>query len=126
VKVLFDTHAFLWAASEPERLSPKVLEFLERGGRPLVSVATFWEIVVKVQKGKLSFDAPEQAIGQAISDLAADILPVRLEHVLGVLRLEPHHKDPFDRLLVAQAAAEGAAIATVDEFVRMYPVDVFW
>ena len=126
MKVLFDTHTFLWAAVEPERLSPKVRDFLDQGGRPLVSVASLWEIVIKVQKGKLSLDSPKQALLQAISDLAAEVLPVRLEHVLGVLRLKAHHKDPFDRLLVAQAVSEGAAISTVDEFVRMYPVDIFW
>lgn len=126
MKVLFDTHAFLWALSEPHRLSPKARNFLVEGNRPLVSVATIWEIVIKVQKGKLGLDSSANTLKQAISDLAAELLPIRLEHVLGILRLRDHHKDPFDRLLVAQALSEGAAIATADEFIRLYPVDIFW
>lgn len=100
-KVLLDTHAFLWAVSDPDRLSPKVRDFLSEGRAPLLSIASIWEIVVKVQKGKLTLDRPEEALQQAISDLGVELLPVSFEHCLGVLLLKPHHKDPFDRLLVA-------------------------
>lgn len=126
MRLLLDTCAVLWAADQPELLSAEVRRRLESGERPLVSVASLWEISIKIQKGKLTMSQPAATLAKMIADLDADLVPVRMEHALGLLKLQPHHKDPFDRILVATAVAESAAIATPDEDIRAYPVDVVW
>ena len=126
MRLLLDTCALLRAADQPELLSAEVRRRLESGERPLVSVASVWELVLKIQKGKLAMPQPAATIAQMIADLEADVVPVRMEHALGLLKLQPHHKDPFDRILVATAIAESAAIATPDDHIRTYPVDVVW
>ena len=126
MRLLLDTCALLWAADQPELLPAGIRQRLESGERPLVSVASVWGIVLKIQEGKLGMPQPAAMLARMIADLEADLLPVRMEHALGVLKLQPHHKDPFDRILVATAVAESAAIATPDEHIRAYPVDVVW
>ncbi len=126
MRLLLDTCALLWAADQPELLSDGVRQRLELGERPIVSVASLWEIVLKIQKGKLAMPQPAATLAKMVADLEADLVPVRIEHAAGVLKLQPHHKDPFDRILVATAIAESAAIATPDEHIRAYPVDVVW
>lgn len=126
MRLLLDTCAVLWSADRPELLSAEVRRRLESGERPLVSAASMWEIAVKIQNGKLGIPQPAATLARLIADLEAELVPVRIEHALGVLKLQPHHKDPFDRILVATAVAESAAIATPDEHIRAYPVDVVW
>lgn len=126
MRLLLDTCAVLWSADRPELLSAEVRRRLESGERPLVSVASMWEIAVKIQNGKLGIPQPTATLARLIADLEAELVPVRIEHALGMLKLQPHHKDPFDRILVATAVAESAAIATPDEHIRAYPVDVVW
>jgi PIN domain nuclease of toxin-antitoxin system len=126
VKLLLDTCTLLWAADQPELLSAEVRRRLESGERPLVSVASLWEIAIKIQKGKLALQQPAATLAQMIADLGADLVPVRMKHALGLLKLQPHHKDPFDRILVATAVAESVAIATPDDHIRAYPVDIVW
>lgn len=126
MKLLLDTCALLWAVDQPELLPAKVRDYLNSGQRPMVSVASLWEMVIKIQKGSLAIGNPTATIPQMIKDLDADLMPVRMEHVLGVLKLHAHHRDPFDRILVAAARAEGVAIATPDEDIRKYAVDIVW
>ena len=91
-----------------------------------MSTASLWEIAIKVRKGKLVMEEPRHQLVRAAADLKAVVLPIRANHVLRTLALPDHHRDPFDRLLVAQAMEEGAALATKDDAMRRYAVDIFW
>src|SRR6266540_4019297 len=103
MKILLDTHVFLWAIAQPQRLSTKVRKYLESDHGPLISVASLWEIALKVQAGKLQIVAPSRLFEKSIVKLKGIGLPVRTAHVIRTFDLPDHHKDPFDRLLIAQA-----------------------
>lgn len=128
MKLLLDTHAFIWWSSEPEKLSKKVLATIEDDENELIlSVASIWEMQIKVQLGKLEITDPLEdliAIYQRGNDL--QILPVYLNHVLALETLPAYHRDPFDRLLIAQASAEKLVIITKDQNFKEYPVQMFW
>ena len=122
MKLLLDTHVFIWWADEPEKLSAAAFAALQDGDNTLVlSVASVWEMQIKVQLGKLKFGVPLPDLiehQRLTNDL--QILPVDLKHVFTVGTLPPHHKDPFDRLLIAQAIAEDATLVTVDPTFARY------
>jgi PIN domain nuclease of toxin-antitoxin system len=126
MKVLLDTHTFLWAVTEEWRLSANVRRLL--GSAELWwSVASVWEAITKVQIGKLSLPEPSGAF--LTSELASNgvrILPVTLDHVLRIESLPLYHRDPFDRMLVAQSIEEGWPIVTADPHFKSYPAHVLW
>jgi PIN domain nuclease of toxin-antitoxin system len=128
MRLLLDTHAFLWWASEPTKLSGQVLSLCQDPATDLMlSVASLWEIQIKAQLGKLTLTAPLPALITAQRQVnALRLLPVELEHVLALDALPPHHKDPFDRLLIAQANCENAVIASTDAAFANYPVTCIW
>jgi PIN domain nuclease of toxin-antitoxin system len=126
MKVLLDTHTFLWAASEPKKLSKRVRDFITGDHQPLLSAASLWEISLKVRKGKLEMVDAFETLTANIEGLKLTVIPVRAMHALRTLSLPDHHGDPFDRMIVAQALEEGAAIATVDLMIQRYAVDIFW
>ncbi len=128
MKLLFDTHAFLWWDSEPAKLSAPSLALCQnRENTLLLSVASAWEMQIKLQLGKLKLSMPLKEIiesQQQTNNL--ELLPVTLPHVLGLEGLPAYHKDPFDRLLITQAIAEGAVLVTCDPMFAKYPVQVVW
>jgi PIN domain nuclease of toxin-antitoxin system len=128
MKILLDTHTFLWWDSSPEKLGKTVTELLSQTENVVyVSVVTAWEIQIKKQLGKLSLTVPLAELlesQQEVNDV--NILQVQLNHVLALDELPFHHKDPFDRLLVAQARIEGMEIATADPVFSKYDVKVIW
>ncbi len=126
MKLLLDTHTFLWAAAEPKKLSKRVRDFIIEDRWPLLSAASLWEIAVKVRKGSLEIDKPYEFLTENLNGLNITIVPIRGKHALRTLELPDHHGDPFDRIIIAQAIEEGYAIATVDEKIRQYSVDIFW
>jgi PIN domain nuclease of toxin-antitoxin system len=126
--LLLDTHTFIWWASEPKKLSKKVLTLCQDSNNTLIlSVASVWEMQIKIQLGKLKLDA-ELAdlieVQRKINDL--QILPVRLEHTLEIKNLEDYHKDPFDRLLLAQARVEKLIMLSNDSNIKRYSASVIW
>jgi|SRR5271163_4050989 len=126
MRVLLDTHTFLWAISDDSRLSPTVRSLMA-GGECCFSVASIWEVIVKAKTKKISL--PEPVGPFLISELAASrvrILSITLNHVLRIEGLDLHHRDPFDRMLVAQCLEENIPILTADPFFRNYPVRVIW
>lgn len=128
MKVLLDTHVFLWAIGEPERLSPRARQAIEdpRNTR-LVSAASAWEILIKVQAKRLRLPGNAPAfLRRQISVLAAEVLDIQMEHVLRVYGLPLLHRDPFDRLLIAQSQAERVPLITADPLMARYPVDIIW
>jgi len=128
VKLLLDTHVFIWWFNEPEKLSKKVLAACEDNKNELIlSVASIWEMQIKMQLGKLRLT---QSIKDLISTHRAtydlQILPIFLNHILALDNLPVHHRDPFDRILIAQASTERLAIVTKDQIFKEYTVQLFW
>src|ERR1700730_2817789 len=113
VTYLLDTAPFLWAVSDPGKLSPKARALIDSRKHPLlVSVASLWEVVIKAQKGFLGLQDPPAWLEAGLGSIDAEVLPVRAAHVYAIGRLPMIHKDPFDRLLVAQASIEGWTLIT--------------
>jgi PIN domain nuclease of toxin-antitoxin system len=124
MKLLLDTHIFIWWADQPEKLSPNALSALEdESNELLLSVASVWEMQIKIQLAKLKLSLPLKDLlknQQETNDLT--FLPVTLTHVLAVDALPFHHKDPFDRLLIAQSVEEELTIVTADSRFSAYSV----
>lgn len=128
MKVLVDTHTFLWALLHDHRLSVRSKQILKSDEHELVfSLVSLWEIAVKMKTGKLN------TLGSSISYIRAEmdayrmeLLPIRYQHVLQLEMLPLHHSDPFDRLLIAQAISESLPILTEDGKFSLYPVKVLW
>jgi PIN domain nuclease of toxin-antitoxin system len=124
VRLLLDTHAALWWLSGDEPFGERAGALLSDGGHEaLLSAAVVWEIAIKRALGKL--EAPA-GVERTLMDAGASPLPVSVEHAAAVEHLPPHHRDPFDRLLVAQAQIEGAALVSRDGALRVYDVPVIW
>ncbi len=127
MKVLFDTHTFLWWDSEPGRLSQRVLELCQNPENTLLlSTASVWEIQIKIQLGKLKLNLSLADIIHQQEENGIEILPVHISHVLALSDLPSYHKDPFDRLLIAQSIIEETVFASADETIAKYPVKVIW
>jgi PIN domain nuclease of toxin-antitoxin system len=122
---LLDTSTLLWALGEPERLSPRARRLVE-AGENVVSVASYWEVVIKTQKGLLSISDLATWWRRATELAAAHVLNVRASHITALAALPGLHKDPFDRILIAQANAEGLALVTNDASIGEYPVQTLW
>lgn len=122
---LLDTSTLIWALVSPEKLSAKARKALSTG--PLVlSVVSYWEVVIKSQKGLLKIADPVNWWSRATEILGGEILAIRTAHISVLAGLPDIHKDPFDRMLVAQAAANGMAVITSDELFGQYTVKVVW
>ncbi|MGI8492607.1 MAG: type II toxin-antitoxin system VapC family toxin [Acidimicrobiales bacterium] len=124
MRLLLDTHVFLWLLAEPERLGGHISSLEDPGNQLLFSAASSWEIVIKVQLGRLSLpDDPERYVPARMRAIGADPLPVQHTHALAVGELPPLHRDPFDRLLVAQARELRLRIVTADAQIARYEVE---
>jgi PIN domain nuclease of toxin-antitoxin system len=127
MKLLLDTHTFIWWDSEPERLSKRALVALEDlTNELLLSAAVIWEIQIKHQAGKLDLNMPlEKIVAKHEADETV-VLPITHRHVLALNNLPDHHKDPFDRVIVAQAIVEDAMVISKDPLLSQYPVNLIW
>jgi PIN domain nuclease of toxin-antitoxin system len=128
LRVLLDTHAFLWWDIAPDELSPVARACLEHPENTvLLSVVSVWEMQIKAQLGRLTLRLPLATLIREQQERNGFVmLPVTLEHVLAVQDLPNRHKDPFDRLLIAQALAEDATLLSRDAVFSSYPVRVLW
>ena len=126
--LLFDTHSFIWWADEPAKLSPAALAALEdEDNRLYLSDASIWEMQIKVQLGKIILKLPlPDLIESQKRDNDVEILHITTEHILALDKLPFHHKDPFDRLLIAQSIVEGLTIVTLDSEFSAYPAKLLW
>jgi PIN domain nuclease of toxin-antitoxin system len=115
----------LWALGEPERLSAKARRLIE-AGENVVSVASYWEVVIKAQKGLLSISDLATWWRRATELTAARVLHIRPSHITALAALPTLHKDPFDRILVAQAKAEGLGLVTHDGPIGEYAIQTIW
>ena len=124
---LLDTHSFLWAAEDDPKLSASARTFLADSANTIVlSVVGVWEIVIKSKLGKLPLSMPIGAILSRLPRAGIKLLPVQVDHALAAENLPDVHRDPFDRLLAAQAVVEGAVLVTTDPVFAQYPVTVVW
>jgi PIN domain nuclease of toxin-antitoxin system len=122
VKLLLDTHVLLWAAGQPNRLPAKARKWIgDPGNVPMFSAASLWEIAIKSSLGREDFQVDARLLRRGLLDNGYIELPVTSEHAVTIDSLPPIHKDPFDRLLVAQAMVEGILLLTVDPLVAQYP-----
>jgi PIN domain nuclease of toxin-antitoxin system len=122
---LLDTSTLLWALGKPERLSAKARRLVE-AGENVVSVASYWEVVIKVQKGLLFIGDLVTWWRRATELTSARILHIRPSHITELSALPMLHKDPFDRILIAQAKTEDLGIVTSDGPIGEYPVQTIW
>ena len=121
MRLLVDTHVLLWAIAEPERLPASFRERLESPDNDvLFSAASIWELAIKLQIGRLKLPIAPDELAAAAAGMGFDELPVTAAHAAGVHRLPLHHRDPFDRLLVAQAIHEPARFLTADQALTRY------
>lgn len=118
MRLLLDTHILLWALNDDPRLSGKTRKLIENAADVYLSAATFWEMAIKVGVGKLSVDLDE--IREYCLESGFVELPITSEHAIAVKDLEHHHKDPFDRLIIATAMSEPMKLLTADPQVAQY------
>ena len=121
MRLLIDSNALIWAVGLPTELSAAARQALQEPNDRFVSIASMWEIAIKMSLGKLSLP---DSLAAALNTIAAVALPITPAHIDRVQRLPLHHRDPFDRMLVAQAMEEGLTIVTRDRRVGAYGVPV--
>ena len=122
MKILLDTHLLLWAAGQPNRLSEVARRLIANSVNDLhFSAASIWEVVIKHGLGRSDFQTDARLLRRGLLDNGYSELPVLSDHVVVIDSLPPIHKDPFDRLLVAQATVEGITFLTADPVVAKYP-----
>jgi PIN domain nuclease of toxin-antitoxin system len=128
MKVLLDTHTFLWWNTEDPTLSARAKEIIADGENEVfISAASVWEIVIKTTRGRLILpEPPAQYISSRLRLNHFSPLPVQISHVVHVYELPLLHSDPFDRLLIAQSRLEAMPLVTMDEAIRRYDLNIIW
>lgn len=128
MKALLDTHVLLWWLRGDNRLSPRVRHLLTDGRNDLFwSAASSWELAIKVSLGRIRFPGPLHAyLPQTLREQRLTPLTIEHSHTFAVAELPMHHRDPFDRLLVAQAQIEGLPLITADSKLKAYAVELLW
>ncbi len=128
MKLLLDTHVFIWWSGEPNKLSEKVLNACEnRANRLILSIVSIWEMQIKMQLGKLKLKRSLKELVKNQQDVnSLLILPVSPNHIFMLDNLPMHHSDPFDRLLISQAIEEKLFLVSKDEKFSDYAVKLFW
>lgn len=128
MKVLLDTHTFLWWNTEDPLLSVHAKEIIEDGRNEVyLSAASVWEIVIKTAKGRLVLpESPGKYISSRMNYYRFRSLPILISHAAQVHELPPIHSDPFDRMLIAQSLIESLALVTKDENIRRYDLEIIW
>lgn len=123
---LLDTHTLLWALTDKSKLSEKVQKIIEPAQNLYVSIASFWEIAIKQNIGKLDLKISPAELMEQAEKQYVQIVNITGSHLNQLSSLEKIHNDPFDRLLICQAKAEGFKILTKDEIIPRYDVEVVW
>jgi PIN domain nuclease of toxin-antitoxin system len=128
MKLLLDTHAFIWWSFTPDKLSDETLRLTSLPDNTLyLSLLSVWEIQIKVNIGKLDLPlALPEIVSKQIADNGLQLLDVRPEHIYELENLPMHHRDPFDRLLLAQASVEGLVLVSKDEAFTTYSIPLLW
>lgn len=126
MKILIDTHVLLWGLQDEKKLSPRV-QVLLPSSDVWISVASLWEIIAKVQVGKLTLPIPvAEYLTTKLTANGISVLPLTFAHVKRLEQMPVYHRDPFDRILIAQSLEESMQIVTADSHFAKYPVQVIW
>jgi PIN domain nuclease of toxin-antitoxin system len=121
MKLLLDTHLLLWAAGEPQRLSKPARRLIDNPDNELLfSAASLWEVAIKRRLGREDFEVDARLLRRGLLDNGYSELPIISDHVVATESLPLLHRDPFDRILVAQATVEGVTLLTIDSLVSQY------
>jgi PIN domain nuclease of toxin-antitoxin system len=127
MKYLLDTHVFLWYFDDSDKLGKAVADIIEDANvQKYVSIASLWEFAIKYDTGKLQFDGGLSRLWEMVTKNGFIIQPIEHSHIAGIIRLPYIHRDPFDRLLVATARADGMTLLTADENIHKYDVPSVW
>lgn len=127
MKLLLDTHTIIWFLNGDKNISQKVKFYIESiENTKYVSIASLWEIAIKYNLGKFQFTDGIDTFFDLVLNNGFKILPININHLIELSTLEKYHKDPFDRILIAQAISENMAICTIDDKIKTYRVDVIW
>ena len=126
MKVLIDTQTLIWFCEDNVFLPVSVKQFMERSSGLLVSMASFWEITIKTSLGKLSTCGNIATVMDKALDKGFKILPIERKHLIALSGLELIHRDPFDRIIIAQAIAEKMPLVSSDKVFTLYPVNCVW
>ena len=128
MNALLDTHTFLWWVMDAPQLSETAKAFITNPDNKLFfSVAGAWEIIIKVGTGKLSIpEEPDIYLNSRITDNRFEVLQIELPHVMQVAKLPDLHRDPFDRIIVAQSQVTGMPILTIDRLIVQYDIEIIW
>lgn len=127
MKAILDTHTFLWGIAGDRRMSQKARDVFVGPSDLVLSIASIWEILIKVQLRKLSLPEPAGPyVIRKMADNGIETLPIELNHLFVFEGLALRHRDPFDRMLIAQALEEGLPVITADPWFARYPVEVIW
>ena len=128
MRALLDTHSFIWWVTDDSRLSKAARSVISDPNNLIfLSTASAWEIVIKVRLGKLHLEeSPEIYIPSRLTMNKFESLSIQMVHALQVIYLPDLHRDPFDRIIIAQSQVEKLPIITVDSLITQYPVDVIW
>ena len=127
MKAILDTHAFLWALAGDERMSRLARDTFAGPTGLLLSIASVCEILLKVQSGKLNLPRPAGPyVLRKLAENGIEVLPISIDHLLALERLPMHHRDPFDRMLIAQSLEENLPIVTSDPLFSRYDVHLIW
>jgi PIN domain nuclease of toxin-antitoxin system len=128
MQALLDTNAFLWFISGSDRLSNTARDYMaDFNNDLLLSTASLWEIAIKTSLGKLELLSPfDQLFPSHLEKNSIDVLSIELDHIFAITNLEFHHRDPFDRLIIAQGITEQIPIITSDATFPKYPIEVIW
>jgi len=126
MEIIIDTQSFIWFFEDNPRLPSSIRLYMERSGRLSISIASFWEITIKTSLGKLA--VPEGISGLMDKALfkGFKILPIEREHLIVLSTLEFIHRDPFDRIIIAQSIAENMPVISSDNVFKQYPVNCVW
>lgn len=125
MKLLLDTHTFIWWDREPNLIPAATLDLMQRS-ELLLSLASLWEIQIKTQIGKLRLNMPLAEMVNYHQANGITLLPIAVAHILALEKLPQHHKDPFDRLIIAQSRTESVHIVTRDSAFQAYDCKISW
>lgn len=124
---LIDTHTLIWAISDTNKLSRKVRKLIENlDNKIYISVVSLWEITVKKSLGKLEFGFTTEEFFDLITKTRIEVLNIEKDHLIKLQSLAYHHKDPFDRLIIAQCISENYSLISKDQVLSKYPLELIW